>query len=385
VKVALFSNTSWYLYNFRLPLARALRERGFEVVMISPPDAYGPRLQHEGFRWLPFSVSRSGTNPFAELITLGRLFALFRRERPDLVHSFTIKCVIYAGLALTGSKTATVSSVTGMGHVFTSRSLKSRLLRPVITLLYRRALRRSQVIFQNPDDLAAFERLSVTRAGQFHLIRGSGIDVSKFRPTGSSNNGVLTVLVVARLIREKGIVEFCEAARILRARGTSAQFKVAGDVDPGNPSSLNPDQISALSTNCGVEFLGHVSDIRALWQRADIACLPSYREGLPRSLLEASASGLPLVTTDVPGCRELVKNEINGLIVPPANARELAKALERLLGDDVLRKTLGGNARRIVEEQYSEQRVIAATLQVYGVQLPAAHNRLSESRERIAI
>jgi glycosyltransferase involved in cell wall biosynthesis len=309
LKALLFANTDWYLYNFRLPLARSLRERGYEVVLISPPGEFVPRLLEAGFRWIEFRMARKSLDPLGELVTLGRVVRLYQREQPDLVHHFTIKCVLYGGIAARLTRTrAIVSAVTGMGYVFSTENLTNRLLRPFLAILYRLALRRSRVIFQNPDDLDTFLRRGLVCPDQSHLIRGSGIDIDYFRPAEFARSAPATVLMVARLLKEKGVQEFVEAASIVRQTfAPETRFLVAGDVDPGNPSSISEKQINLWGAAGDVIFLGHRSDVRDLMRSSDLMVLPSYyREGTPRSLLEAAACGLPLIAADVAGCREAV-------------------------------------------------------------------------------
>jgi glycosyltransferase involved in cell wall biosynthesis len=366
LKALLFANTDWYLYNFRLPLAKALRSGGYDVVLLSPPGDYARLLTEEGFRWIRFPFSR-GVNPLTELATLWRLIGLYRRERPDLVHHFTIKCVLYGGIAARWSRAkAIVSSVTGLGHVFITHSWLNRLLRPAVSLVYRFVLGRSQIIFQNPDDRSEFLRLALVEEGRTHLIRGSGVDTEYFRPPADAGRErPATVLMMGRLLREKGVREFVEAAAIVRKQLPGVQFLLAGDSDPGNPSSIAPDVVAEWQRMGDVSFLGHRSDIRELIQAADLAVLPSYREGLPRSLLEAAACGLPLVATDVPGCREIVSNKLNGLLVPPLDSKLLAEAIIELLGDRERREAMGKRSRAMACELFSQDRVVRETMGVY--------------------
>ena len=366
MKALLFANTDWYLYNFRLPLAKALRSAGYDVVLLSPPGGYAKRLMQEGFRWIGFPFSR-GVNPLSELATLWRLIGLYRRERPGLAHHFTIKCVLYGGIAARCSGTrAIISSVTGLGHVFITHSWLNRLLRPLVSLVYRFVFDRSQIIFQNPDDRSEFLRLALVEEDRSHLIRGSGVDTAHFRPPADARRErPLTVLMVGRLLREKGVREFVEAAAIVRSQLPGVQFLLAGDSDPGNPSSIAPDVVAEWQRKGDVSFLGHRPDIRELIQAADLAVLPSYREGMPRSLLEAAACGLPLVATDVPGCREILSNGINGLLVPPLDSKLLAEAIIELLGDRERREAMGKRSRAIACELFSQDRVVRETMGVY--------------------
>jgi len=367
LKALLFANTDWYLYNFRLPLAKALRSGGYEVVLLSPPGDYARLLTQEGFRWIGFPLSRKGVNPLSELAALWRLVKLYRLERPGLAHHFTIKCVLYGGIAARCSGTrAIVSSVTGLGHVFITNSWINRLLRPLVSLVYRFVFGRSQIVFQNPDDRREFVRLALVEEGRSHLIRGSGVDTAYFCPPADARKErPATVLMVGRLLREKGVREFVEAAAIVRKRLPGVQFLLAGDSDPGNPSSIEPNLIAEWQGRGDVSFLGHRADVRELTQAADLAVLPSYREGMPRSLLEAAACGLPLVATDVPGCREIVSNGVNGLLVPPFDSRRLAEAIIELLIDSDRRNAMGKRSRAIACDRFSQDRVVRETMGVY--------------------
>lgn len=366
-KALLFANTDWYLWNFRLPLARELRQRGWDVVLVSPPGTYHTRLKREGFRWIELQFSRGGMNPLAEAAAIARLIALYRRERPDVAHHFTVKCVLYGGLAARIAGTpATVSSMTGLGHLFTTDTARARIARPLAKLLYRFVLGRSTVIFQNPDDRREFATLGLVEESACQVIRGSGVDVGRFTPAASNGaNGTETVLLVGRLLAEKGIREFVEAARIVKRIRPGVRFVVAGEADPGNPTSIHPSMLQAWRAEGHVEFRGHQENMLELLHACDVAALPSYREGTPRSLLEAAACGLPLVASDVPGCREVVRHGLNGLLVPARDANALAEALLSLLIDSGKRRSMGARSREIAVSDFAQERVIAATLAVY--------------------
>ena len=366
MRIILFANTDWYLYNFRLPLAERLRERGDEVILVSPPGPYGIKLRSLGFTWHEFDFARKGTNPFAELQTLNRLIALYKTIAPDLVHHFTIKCVLYGGMAARRLDIPNVSAVTGMGHVFTTHTIKNFILRPFISAAYRYALKRSQVIFQNPDDQEAFLSLKLVAGRQAHLIRGSGVNITRFSPTMSRPVTGLNILFVGRLLREKGVAEFVEAASIVRALHPDVHFQIAGEVDAGNPSSFEDSQIQSWASQGNVVFLGQCLEMPVLLGSSAICVLPSYREGTPRSLLEAAACALPLVATDVPGCREICRDGVNGILIPPRDANALAAAIIRLLDDAALRKAMGARSREIAVAEFAEDSVIAKTLQVYA-------------------
>lgn len=375
VKVMLFANSDWYLYNFRRSLAHALRDAGFELLLVSPPGPYGQELRQLGFTWLPAPMERRSLNPLRELGLLLWLRRLVRRERVDLLHGFTIKCAVYGSIAarLAGVR-ARVNAVAGMGYVFTSNDLKARTLRPIVRNLMRMALDGdgARLILQNPDDVALFEQAGLVEPARVRLIRGSGVDCSRFvpAPLRVAQDGRLRVVLAARLLRDKGINEYVEAARLLRAQGRAIDFLLAGDPDPGNPAAIPEAAVRAWVQEGVIDWLGHVSDMPGLFRSVDAVVLPSYREGLPKGLIEAGACALPLVTTDVPGCREVVTDGVDGLLVPPRDAKALAHAIGRLHDDASLRERLGAAARRKVLDEFDERMVIARTIGVYRELLP---------------
>ena len=383
----LFANTEWYLYNFRLSLINALRDRGDEVVLVSPPGPYGKKLQDLGFRWIPAPMDRLSLNPWREAKLLIWLTRLLKRERIDLVHGFTIKCAVYGSIAarLAGVP-ARVNAVAGMGYVFSSDDLKARLLRPWVRLLMRLALndKQSRLILQNPDDVGIFLRAGLVNQDRIRLIYGSGVNCQRFAPrkkhlnvqSDSNEKRVVKVLLPARLLWDKGIQEFVDAAKILK--GTKQpnepyvphepfefEFLLAGDPDLGNPASVPTAVIRDWVSQGLVTWLGHVDDMPTIFNSVDMVVLPSYREGLPKGLIEAGACGCPLITTDVPGCKEVVTNEVDGLLVPVKNAIALAEAILRLAQDPDLGLRLGQAARLKAVSQFDEQIVIRKTIAVY--------------------
>ena len=376
MKIVLFANTDWYLYNFRRSLALALREAGHELLLLSPPGEYGARLRALGLRWEPVPMDRRSLNPLREAAVLAHLWRLFRRERPDLVHGFTIKCAVYGSLAarLAGVP-ARVNAVTGMGYVFTSTDAKARALRPLVRLLMRAALdgRDARLILQNPDDVAVFEQARLVAPGQIRLIPGSGVDCVRFAPGESVGRGhapdadtpPFRVLLAARLLWDKGLAEFVDAARRLHGEGRAIDFLLAGDPDPGNPAAVPEATVHDWVAEGLLHWLGHVDDMPALFASVDVVVLPSYREGLPKGLIEAGACALPLVTTDVPGCREVVTDGVDGLLVPVRDAGALATAIARLHDDPVLAARLGAAARQRALDEFDERIVIARTQAVY--------------------
>lgn len=370
MKLVLFANTEWYLYNFRRSLALALRDAGHDVLLLSPPGPYGEKLRALDLDWQPVPMDRRSLNPLREAMLLTHLVGVLRRERPDVVHGFTIKCAVYGSLAARiAGVPARVNAVAGMGYVFISDAPKARVLRPIVRTLLKLALggRDARLVLQNPDDVALFERARLVDPGQVRLIPGSGVDTIRFAPDPARVPGErLRVLLPARLLWDKGLAEYAEAARVARQRDVPVDLLLAGDADPGNPAAAPEATVRGWVEEGLLHWLGHVEDMPALLRSTDIVALPSYREGLPKGLIEAGASGCALITTDVPGCREVVTHEVDGLLVPVKDGVALAEAIERLVRDPALRRTLGAAARGKAVAQFDERIVVARTLDVYA-------------------
>ncbi|MGI9078840.1 MAG: glycosyltransferase family 4 protein [Gemmatimonadaceae bacterium] len=377
LKILLFANTEWYLFNFRLALAKGARAQGAEVVLVSPPGPYGEKLRAEGFRWIPVPMARRSLNPIREVFLLWVLWRLYRREKPDIAHHFTIKCVVYGGLAAKGAGArGVVSAVAGMGYVFGSRELLARMLRPLVRRLLGFAMsgRKSRLIVQNPDDQRAVIDAGLMDPSDVRLIAGSGVDTQRYHPRPDAlcaSDRTPSVVFAARLLWAKGVTEFAQAAQVLRAEGLKIQFLVAGEPDAGNPASVPEKQLTAWREEGNVTLLGHVQDMPALMATADVVVLPtSYREGVPRSLIEAAAAGLPIVTTDAPGCREVVEDGVNGILVPVRDGAALAAAIRKLVLDPALAARMGAASRQKALAQFDERIVLANTLAVYRELVP---------------
>lgn len=377
MKVLLFANTEWYLFNFRQSLARALRDDGHEVLLVSSPGPYGEKLREQGYRWEPAPMVRRSLNPLREYGLVRWLRQLIAREKVDLVHGFTIKCAVYGSIAARLEHVpARVNAVAGMGYVFTSNAPRALVLRPVIRQLFRYALGGAGVrlILQNPDDVEMFAQEKLVDPEFVRLIPGSGVDCDRFKPSSPGPTRLTArfrVVLPARLLWDKGVAEFVEAARLLQARGAAIDFLLAGEPDPGNPAAVPEDVIHRWVGEGLVQWLGHVADMPALFRCVDAVVLPSYREGLPKGLIEAAACGLPVVTTDVPGCREVVTDGEDGLLVPAKQADGLANAIFKLSEDPALRLRLGQAARRKALLRFDERTVVKQTLDVYRELIPA--------------
>lgn len=370
-KCALVSNTDWYLYNFRLSLARHLQNSGWEVVLISPAGSYSPLLQQAGFTWLEWPVGRQSMQPGPELAAVGRLTRLYRQVQPDLVHHHTIKPVLYGGLAAwRAGVPAVVNSITGRGYVFEGQDRRARILGQAIQPVYRWVLARSraQMIFENEGDRQYFINHHLVRAERTHLIESVGVDAEHFHPLPEPP-GLPTVLLASRMLWDKGVGVLVEAAQILKDQGCQVRFVLAGEPDPGNPTSIPAAQLREWQQEGLVEWWGWQADILSAYARSHIVALPSFHEGVPTGLLEAAACARPIVASDIPGCRTVVIDGETGLLVPPRQAQPLAQAIDRLLSDRDLRGRMGQAGRRRVLERFTQPQINQQTAQVYRLAL----------------
>ncbi len=365
-KLLFLVTEDWYFCSHRLPLARAARDDGYQVLVATRVTADGERIRGEGFELIPLRLRRRRSNPWNELASLVELVNLYRREKPDIVHHVAMKPVIYGSLAaLIARVPRIVNALAGLGYIFTSTHVRARLMRMPVRLALRRLLSAGQgrTIVQNPDDRRALRELGIPEA-RIAVIPGSGVDVHSFHPAPEPE-GPVVVCMVSRMLWDKGVGELAAAARRLKAEAASLRVWLVGPPDPENPASISEGQLGQWVEEGILEWLGPQADVAAIWQRAHIAVLPSYREGLPKSLLEAAASGRPMVAADVPGCREIVTENETGLLVPARDPAALAAALARLAGDAALRQRLGTVARERAVERFSQERIAGETLALY--------------------
>ncbi len=369
MKAVLFANTDWYLYNFRIEYAKFLKSQGWDVVLMSPDGEYVEKIEALGFRHIDMEFSRKGMNPAAESAAIRRIREVYEAEQPDLVHHFTIKCMIYGSIAArqVGVKSI-VNSVTGLGFVFLSDKPHVKLVRGIVKHLYKKAFKGTQVIFENPDDRALFIEMGLVGEDNSHVILGTGIDTDAFVPVRPPDSIPLTILP-ARMLWDKGIGEFVDAAAAIRKEGINARFALIGKMDEGNPACIEYETLTRWQKEGNVEWWGWQDDIYTSISLADIVCLPSYREGLPKILLEAAACGRPIVTTDVPGCRETVIDGVNGLLVEVKSAESLKNALVRLINDRDLRVKMGEASRNFAVTRFSNAIVNAETYKIYRAAL----------------
>ena len=360
--VLVSANSLWNISNFRAGLIRALSTQGFDVVVAAPVKAEEKKPTGIGADIRDMPMQRSGMNPFADGLLLLRYAALIRQVGPFAFLGFTIKPNIYGSLAARLVGIPSIPNVSGLGTAF----IRGGLLGRFVTTLYRVAFARTHVVlFQNPDDRDLFVSRKIIRPEQARLLPGSGIDLERFAPAAPLRPGPPTFLLISRLLADKGVREFVEAARMTRTKFPEARFQLLGGLDPDNTTAIAEPELAQWIEEGIVEYLGPTDDVRPFIADADAIVLPSYREGLPRSLLEGGAMARALIATDVPGCREIVKDGVSGLLCEVRNAASLADAMARFAAMDVDgRRKLGEAARRRVESEYDERLVIEAYVEL---------------------
>ena len=353
----------WYFVSHRLPLAVAACKEGYNVAIATRERKHGDLIREAGIRLIPFELSRRVGNPLLEFLAL---VLLYRRERPDVVHHVALKPVLFGSLAVwLAGVPAQVNAVAGLGWLFISKSRVARLVSPLIrrVLVWLLSSSRCRVIVQNPDDTALLAEAGVPEA-RLRIVRGVGVDAVLFSPAPEPPAPICVVLA-ARILWDKGVGEFIEAARYLKQADVEARFILVGAPDLDNPAAVPKAMLNEWQKESVVECWGHRDDMITVFHAAHVVCLPSYREGLPKVLLEAAACGRPIVTTDVPGCRDVVRHGDNGLLVPVRNAKALADALKRLIKNPELRGQMGKRSREIALAEFSSEHVIAQTLEIY--------------------
>jgi len=369
-KLLFLVTEDWFFYSHRMALARAARDGGFEVVVAARVRDHGERIRAEGFRLCALPWQRDDG-----LIGAARAIAsvtrLYRVERPDIVHHVALKAIVFGAIAVRlafwrrGEAPGRLAGVMGLGSVFERVAADRRArFRPLAWAL-RLAMQGGQVTVENPENRNSLIGLGIDPA-RIALIRGSGVDTDHFAPLPDPPGPTVTVALVARMLRSKGVLDAVAAVRLLRARGMAIELVLAGPTDPDNRDSLDQAELLALNAEPGIEWLGRVEDVRTVWRRAAIAVLPStYGEGVPKTLIEAAACARPIVATDMPGCREMVRTGETGLLVPPHDVAALAEALAALAGDAARRRAMGRAGRVLVEREFGEEGVARETLALY--------------------
>lgn len=356
MRIAVVLNTSWNIYNFRMGLVRSLLAQGHEVHTIAPEDDFTALLQKEGCLHHNVRMDSRGANPIKDSALIAELFFIYRKIRPDIILHYTIKPNIYGTLAAALLRIPVINNVCGLGTVF----LKDNLVSSIAIFLYKVSFRFAQkVFFQNPEDLKLFVTRKMVRPDAVDLIPGSGIDLKKFQPVPFSRNDTFTFLLISRLITDKGILDYIGAVKSLQKAGFKARFQILGHMDPEHKRGIKTHVIREWIENNIIEYLGTTRDVRKFIERADCIVLPSYREGTPRTLLEAASSGKPIIATDVPGCNHVVINNFNGLLCRMKDFADLAAKMRKLeaFPDEKL-KEFGRQGRLKMEAEYDENLVI---------------------------
>jgi glycosyltransferase involved in cell wall biosynthesis len=358
----------WYFWSHRLDLARAARDAGWEVTVATRVRNHGKLIEEEEFKLLPIKLARNSRRPVHELVTILELIRLYRRERPDLVQHVALKPILYGAIAARMAGTpAVINAFAGLGYTFMGAGTQKLLLRRAVSraLRWALALPQSGVVVQNEGDATELVSAGIVHDGRrVRIIRGVGVNTDKFVPPVSENNDALVVLA-GRMLWDKGIREFVEAARMLQTAGVSARCVLVGMVDVENPAAISEVQLRAWQHEGLIEWWGHRDDMPTILASAQVVVLPSYREGLPKVLLEAAACGRPLVATDVPGCREVVKDGVNGILVPSHDAVSLSRAIATLLQDAALRHRMGVASRELAVNEFPVGRITQEMLHLY--------------------
>jgi glycosyltransferase involved in cell wall biosynthesis len=375
-KIVMSVNTAWNIYNFRSGLVKALARNGYDVMVMAREDQYASRLSTIGCRFKLLPMDNNGTSPMRDLALLVKYWRVLQSIRPLVYLGYTIKPNVYGSLAAGGLGIPVINNIAGLGTAFLGSPVLSCLARR----LYGVALRRSaRVFFQNPDDRRLFVQAGLTQPGVADVLPGSGIDLQHFRPVPARSSGSrgFRFLLVARVLRDKGIEEYAAAAELVRRHVPSAQFQLLGAVDPGHPNSIAMEKVAAWNKNGLIHYLDRTDDVRPFMADADCIVLPSYREGVPHSLLEAAAMARPIIATDVAGCREVVEHGRNGLLCKVKNAADLAlRMMDMIALPPERRLQMGAWGRRKVTSQFDEAIVInkylGAIMQIEAVsQRPA--------------
>ena len=368
VKILYLVTEDWYFWSHRLPLARAARDEGCEVIVATRVQDFGEKITREGFRLIPIRLRRANRNPLKEVFSILELIKIYRAEEPDLVHHVALKAALYGTLAARVARIpAVVNAFAGMGYAFSSSQTRARLVKPLIRTAFQMILkvRNGRVIVQNPDDLELLMEANILQRENARLIRGSGVEPERFASKPELPGDPLIVLA-SRMLWDKGIGEFIGAARKLLAAGSKARFVLVGKTDPDNPASVPIGTLRGWQEEGTVDWWGYQEDMPAILSKAHVVCLPSfYGEGVPKVLIEAASCGRPIVTTDTPGCREIVREGENGFLIPPRDIPALAGAIQRLIDDPSLRKKMGERGREMAIRDFSLKRVVSETMGLY--------------------
>jgi len=366
-RVLFFITEDWYFWSHRLPIARAARDAGFEVLVITRVGQHKERIENEGFKLVPIGLKRSSRNVIREALSVVEIIRIYRREKPDIVHQVAVKPVLYGSWAArVAGVPCVVNALAGLGYVFVADGWKASAFKRLVVFAYRSAFLKNAIgIFQNLDDLKLLADAGIVKSEKAVLIRGSGVDTSRFLHLPELA-GIPTIVLASRMLWHKGVGEFVDAAKQLLKDGVDCRFILVGVPDPENPASIPEEILCSWHSEGIVKWWGFREDMLEVLKEAHIFALPTtYGEGVPKVLIEAASCGRPIVATDVPGCREIVRHKENGLLVPPKDSKSLTDALKILIKDPELREKMGSRGRGIVEAEFSEEIVVRKTMEVY--------------------
>lgn len=369
ISILIVANCFWYVYNFRLDLIKLLKNEGYKIIVIAPTDEYKNLVKEYVDEIKEWNLTRGSINPFLEIRSILQLIYLYKKFSPNLIHNFTIKPCLYGGLAgRIIRQRKIISHITGIGPSFFGYSKAIRILSYILKPIYKFSFQKNaKIIFHNESDKDIFLAKKICKAESSYIIQGSGVDTQKFK-----NNKIkkeyfkpIQILFPARIIREKGFTELFETCLILWEEGYVFKLNIAGEIDLENKSTLTRKEIIDISINKNVNFHGKVLDMKKIYSKTDIVVLPSWREGLSKSLIEASSMSLPIITTDVPGCKEIIENERSGIIVPLKNKFLLKKAIKELIQNPQLGINYGKKAREIVKNKFEASYINKKIIDLY--------------------
>jgi glycosyltransferase involved in cell wall biosynthesis len=366
IKILYVVNVDWFFISHRLPLALEAKKRGYEVAIAATNTGRFKELEDLGFKLFDLKIERSGIHPIKELLSVFELIKILKTIKPTIVHNVTLKMAIYGSIACRFVHVdKVVNAISGLGFNYTAnRKTKAQ---KILNILIKVAFRKSgfSFLFQNPDDLQLFKNLKLNSKNKLVVIKGSGVDLRKFIFSNKKNQNNIRFILTARMLKDKGISEFIAASKIVSQKFPNSKFTLVGDIDKENLASYSEIELKNELKDTNINWLGHRNDIFELLRNSDIMVFPSYREGLPKSLIEAAAVGLPIITTNTVGCRECVDEGINGFLVPVANSSILAEKMIELIENPELIKEMGQASRVKAEKEFSLDMVIHKTFKLY--------------------
>lgn len=373
-RILFVANSSWFLYNFRSDIMLYMKNKGFEVIGVAPEDNYSNKIRELSIEHIAIKLDRKGKNIVKDFLLILKLAKIYKKYQPTVVHHFTIKPSIYGTMAARMAKVPRIAnSITGLGYVFIEKNVTQRFVKFMYKLSFKS--NRVRVIFENPDDKNIFVSNKIINEKHAFVIYGNGVDSTKFSidnsdiaslPNFKKNDGCIIFSLFARMLWDKGIKEFVDAAKIVLEKKKNAKFYLVGGLDDGNPTAAPIIWLNNVSQNPNIQWIDHVEDVRTYMKISDVVVLPSaYKEGVPQSLIESASMSRPLITTDVSGCKEIVIDNLNGIIVPPKDSQKLAEAMLILANDAQKRKQMGVAGRNLMLQKFDSKIVIQNTIKVY--------------------